>query len=575
MCGALNYHSFMRVLSAAEMRTCDRVTTERYGVPSVDLMRRASAAVADIVRMQFEEARRVTVLCGRGNNGGDGMMAARLLADGAVAVTVILLGSPAEIKGDAAIAWRELTEAETCTVHVVDSAEALRQHRDALNTDLVVDAVLGTGFKPPLKGLALSARDWLLSAGRGIPVLAVDVPSGWPADSTEATVSEAVFPADAVVTFTAPKLAHVFGQLTRRWDDPVVVATIGSPDEAILSELNIYWAGAAQSLVHVPRAADANKGKFGHVLVVGGSFGPAGGKAGAPTMTSLAALRIGAGLVTTAVPATALAVVSSHAPELMTSPLRANEAGEVSAENLAGDAVGSLTKGKTVLAIGPGLGQSDDCARFCIGLLEATEMPAVIDADGLNILSKYRDVLARLAKGGRTIVITPHPGEMARLAGISTGEVQRDRLGVARKFAQEHGVTVVLKGARTVVAHPNGRAGVNTTGNPGMAKGGSGDLLTGFVAGLLAQYKDEPERAVEAAVFLHGLAADLAVREFDEHTLLATDSLPHLSRAFRFRSRTENGYVWLQGLPRGTGHHDQGSIRGAKHRESRSREAAE
>jgi len=267
-------------------------------------------------------------------------------------------------------------------------------------------------------------------------------------------------------------------------------------------------------------------------------------------MASLAALRVGAGLVTAAVPEPALAVVSGHAPELMTWPLRANGAGQASPDNLDPERVAALTKGMTVLAIGPGLGQSDDTARFCIGLLEATEVPAVIDADGLNILAQQAGVLARLTQKGRTVVITPHPGEMARLAGISTADVQANRLEVARRFAREHGVTVVLKGARTLVAHCDGRVAVNTTGNPGMAKGGSGDLLTGMVAGLLAQHKDQPKTAVEAAVFLHGLAADFAVRASDEHTLLATDTLPYLSQAFRFRSRGENGYVWLQGLPR-------------------------
>jgi len=267
----------------------------------------------------------------------------------------------------------------------------------------------------------------------------------------------------------------------------------------------------------------------------------------------LAALRVGAGLVTAAVPAPALPVVSSHAPELMTWPLTANSAGQASVDNLEPDRLEALLKGMTVLAIGPGLGQSDDTAEFCIGLLEASDrpaVPAVIDADGLNILAKDTKVLARLTERGRAVVITPHPGEMARLAGISTAEVQADRLGVARTFARQHGVTVVLKGARTVVAHRDGRIAVNTTGNPGMAKGGSGDVLTGLVAGLLAQYKDQAQAAVEAAVFLHGLAADLAVRDRDVHTLLATDTLLYLSQAFRFRSRTRSGYVWLQGLPR-------------------------
>jgi len=189
-------------------------------------------------------------------------------------------------------------------------------------------------------------------------------------------------------------------------------------------------------------------------------------------------------------------------------------------------------------------------------------MPAVIDADALNILAKQPDVLMRLARNGRTVVLTPHPGEMARLAGMTTSEVQARRLEVARDFAQKHNVTIVLKGARTLIAHPTGRVAVNTTGNPGMAKGGSGDLLTGMVAGILAQYKEDPERAVEAAVFLHGLAADFAVREENEHTLLATDSLPHLSRAFRFHSRTGNGYVWLQGLPGGSSPHEQDFVHG-------------
>src|SRR4051794_26289395 len=261
----------MHVLSAAEMQACDRASTERFGVPSVELMRHASAAVADIARRQFPDARRVTALCGRGNNGGDGMMAARLLADAGSAVTVILLGSPGEIKGDAAIAWRELEASGSCTIHVVNSAEDLTQlNHVLLQADLILDAVVGTGFKPPLKSLALDALRWLRSSAKKTKILAVDLPSGWPADSTQGMVNDPVFPADAVVTFTAPKPAHVFGQLTRSWEQRVVVAPIGSPDEAIVSGMNIHWAGSAQSLLHTPRAADANKGKFGHVLVVGG-----------------------------------------------------------------------------------------------------------------------------------------------------------------------------------------------------------------------------------------------------------------------------------------------------------------
>ena len=543
----------MQVLSAAEMQACDRVTTERFGVPSIKLMRNASAAVASFARMHFPNARRITVLCGRGNNGGDGMMAARLLAEAGLDVTTLLLGHADRLAGDAAEAWRGLTNpmdgVEHGSVHVIASAEDLEKHKGALDTDLIVDAIVGTGFKPPLQGLALAALEW----GRNspAPILAIDLPSGWASDETAAKVSGPVFRADAVVTFTAPKAAHVFGQLTRRWDQPVVVAPIGSPDEAIVSELNISWAGSSLALAQTSRAADSNKGKFGHVLVVGGSFGTAGGKAGAPAMVSLAALRAGAGLVTAAVPAPALVAVSSIAPELMTWPLTAGAAGGILAENLAPEQVAAFTAGKTVLAIGPGLGQSAETAKFAVGLLAATKMPAVIDADALNILAAEPEVLAKVGKD-RTVVLTPHPGEMARLAGVSVAGVQANRLETARNFAQRFGVTLVLKGARTLIAHPDGRVAVNTSGNPAMAKGGSGDMLAGLIAGLLAQYPEDPGRAVEAAVYLHSLAADLAVGEGDEHTLLATDGLRYLARAFQFSGfhfgkSSPNNYVWLQG----------------------------
>jgi NAD(P)H-hydrate epimerase len=536
----------MDILSAAEMQACDRATTERFGIPSLDLMRAASAAVAAFAQTQFPRARRVTVLCGRGNNGGDGMMAARLLSDAGLDVTTLLLAAPSELAGDAAQAWLELASPPHALIHIVANAEDLARHNSALDADLIVDAIVGTGFKPPLKGLALAALEWLKPSRA--PVLSVDLPSGWAADETSAIIAGAVFPSDAVITFTAPKPAHVFGQLTRRWDQPVVVASIGSPEAAIVSLLSLHWAGSALSLTQAQRATSANKGIFGHVLVVGGALGSAGGRTGAPAMASLGALRSGAGLVTAAVPAPALPLVAAVAPELMTFPLAATEAGQIAAGNLAPEVLASLMAGKTVLAIGPGLGQSPDTIKFATGLLSATKLPAVIDADALNILAAHPELLAKLAKG-RTLVLTPHPGEMARLAGIPVAQVQANRLEVARSFAQRIGVTLVLKGARTLIAHPDGSVAVNTSGNPAMAKGGSGDLLTGLVAGLLSQYPADPARAVEAAVYLHGLAADLAVQEADQHTLLATDTLVHFFRAFRFHSSGQTGYVWLQGLP--------------------------
>jgi len=545
----------MQILSAVEMQTCDRATSERSGVPSLVLMRAAASAVAAFARAEFPSARRVTVLCGRGNNGGDGMMAARLLSLAGLEVSVILLGAPEALAGDAAVAWKELVEsAVRVQVHEAESGAELERYRGALGADLIIDAILGTGFKPPMKGIALDALAWLEQSQRGssqVPVLAIDLPSGWPADATGATADGPVFPADAVITFTAPKPAHVFGQLTRGWRDPVVVAPIGSPDALIVSTLGVEWTGSSLPLVQGPRAEAAQKGGFGHVLVAGGSFGAAGGKAGAPAMTALAALRAGAGLVTAAVPEPALTAVSSVAPELMTWPLKANSAGCITAENLTRGSLEALTTGKTVLAIGPGMGQAPATAEFLETLIEATKMPLVLDADALNLLAADRGMMSRvaeMAKAGRTVVLTPHPGEMARLVGISTAEVQANRLQTARYLAAQLGVTLVLKGARTLVAHPGGRVAVNTSGNPAMAKGGSGDTLTGLIAALMAQYPAEAGRAVEAAVYLHGLAADMAVRATDEHTLLATDCLRWLPRAFRFNPYRGNGYLWIKGL---------------------------
>jgi NAD(P)H-hydrate epimerase len=236
----------------------------------------------------------------------------------------------------------------------------------------------------------------------------------------------------------------------------------------------------------------------------------------------------------------------------MTWPLETDAEGLMLGSALTAEAQTKLLAGKTVLALGPGLGQSEETLKLIHELLSGTHVPVVIDADALNLLASHRGLLNELGKSareGRTVVMTPHPGEMARLTGLTVAEVQRRRLEVAREFAQRLGMTLVLKGARTLIAHPDGRVSVNTSGNPAMAKGGSGDMLTGLVAGLLAQYPSPAGLAVEAAVCLHGLAADLTVGEGDQHTLLATDSLQQFSRAFRFCFSGRNGYVWLQGLP--------------------------
>jgi hydroxyethylthiazole kinase-like uncharacterized protein yjeF len=546
----------MKILSAAEMQACDRVTTEQFDIPSIDLMRNASRAVAAFAKLQFPSAKRVTVLCGRGNNGGDGLMTARLLAEAGLEVTTILLGDPEGLKGDAAVAWAEWIAASTGSTRVVMTPDELSGHADALTADLIVDAILGTGFQPPMRGLPLAALDWFQSSLQSsksspkimAPILAIDLPSGRDADSTAATQPGPVFPADAVVTFTAPKQAHVFGQLTRSFSQPIVVAPIGSPEEAIVSSLNLYWTGASKAIADPERPPDSNKGMYGHVLVIGGSQG----KSGAPAMASLAALRTGAGLVTAAVAPSVLPLVAAIAPELMTHALVTTPSGEISPENLTAGNLKKLLHRITVLAIGPGLGTSPEATEFALGLLRQSTLPAVVDADALNALATKPELIPEIAKN-RTLVLTPHPGEMSRLAGLTTAEIQANRQEIARDFAVKNHVILVLKGWRTLVAHPDGVIAINTTGNPGMAKGGSGDLLTGMVAAMLAQHPGDPKRAVEAAVYLHGLAADITVHQpgigGNQHTLLATDALANLYQAFRFRPQAISGYGWLQGLP--------------------------
>jgi NAD(P)H-hydrate epimerase len=411
------------------------------------------------------------------------------------------------------------------------------------DSEFLIDALVGTGFKPPLRGLALRLQKMVEELAT--PAVAIDLPSGWDADSMEQRFPGS-FRADAVVTFTAPKLAHVFGHLTRNEKTggtfgPVVVSGIGSPIKAIESSTGLSWAGASKNLTEKARDVNSNKGKFGHVLVVGGSYG----KAGAPSMASLAALRAGAGLVTAAVPTGVLNTVARIAPELMTVPLAEGPAGAVSFKDLRGGKLDALLKRITVVALGPGLSTEGDAPAFARQMVEKTTMPIVVDADALNAFAGKTSLLDG---SDRVMVLTPHPGEMARLAGLTVKEVEADRLGLARRFAMEHHLTLVLKGWRTLVAHPDGRVAVNTSGNPAMAKGGSGDILTGIVAAMLAQFPDDVARAVEAAVYLHGLAGDFAAHAMDEHTVLATDTVTHLSDAFRYRVEDVDGLTWICGL---------------------------
>lgn len=537
----------MKILTAQEMEATDRRTAGEFGVSLETLMENAGSAVAAFCMQRYGAMSPVVVLCGKGNNGGDGLVAARALAQAGQTVRVVLLGGMTEVKGEAAVALKRLrTKVSNVIVDEAADDAGLKACATVIESaGLLIDAVLGTGFKPPLRGLAVSLRDMV--EGLETPMVAVDLPSGWDANSMEQT-AEGSFRADAVVTFTAPKVAHVFGHLTRNEKNggtfgPVVVAGIGSPESAVVSASGLRWAGMSKVLAESARDVNSNKGKFGHVLVVGGSYG----KAGAPAMASLACLRSGAGLVTAAVPKSIVDTVTRIAPELMMVPLAEGNKGAVSFKNLDGAKLDALMAKITVVAVGPGLSTEGDASAFARQVVEKTTVPVVVDADALNAFAGK----AHLLNGsGRVMVLTPHPGEMARLAGLTVKEVEADRVGLARRFATRHKLTLVLKGWRTLVAHPDGSIAVNTSGNPAMAKGGSGDILTGIVAALLAQFPGDVARSVETAVYLHGLAGDFAAHAMDEHTVLATDTVTHLSDSFRYRVTDDDGLTWICGLRR-------------------------
>ena len=470
----------MKILTPAEMREVDRLTIES-GIPGLILMENAGCRGVDFLLETFAPlaAQRVVVICGKGNNGGDGFVIARQLFTRKLCreLTVLELFPAEELAGDALTNRRML---DACGCPVVRELPF-----EANFATIVVDAILGTGSKGEPRGPAL---DGIRMIGERFPLakkVAVDVPSG-------------ALEADYTITFTAVKTYERTGQL--------VVAKIGTPDRFCDSN-PIYRLRltAPDDIRHLfaKRPSDSNKGMYGHVLVVGGSPG----KSGAPAMTGLGSYRSGAGLVTVAIPKDAPAPAR---PELMTEFLDDN--------------VFELMQKMTVLAVGPGFGTGPEAFRFVKSLYNA-EIPGVFDADALNVLA------GALPATNKVRVLTPHPGEMGRLTGKSTKEVQADRLGAAQGLARESGAAIVLKGDHTVIAFPDGETWINPTGSPALATGGTGDILTGMMAGLMAQHIKDWRRAVVAAVWLHGRCGELAGEHWGEQAAMATDLLDFLPQA--------------------------------------------
>jgi NAD(P)H-hydrate epimerase len=568
----------MKIVTAEEMRAIDRATTEKYGVPSLTLMENAGTAVAELAQKHFD-FQSVCAVCGRGNNGGDGFVAARKLHAAGKEVSVIVLAKSAkELRGDAAEMFKKLPMSALWVADEKDFSKP--EIEQALKSDLILDAILGTGFKPPLKGLGRVAVEVINQ--RDSSVLSVDIPSGAYSDSfLPAKAQGLMAKSDGVITFSAPKPVHVFGGVT---DGPIAVAQIGSPDDLIdgTSKLAIQVGDLRYlGLVYAPRPAEAHKGDFGHILVVGGSVG----KAGAAAMAGMAALRCGAGLVTVACPGSVQPTVASFAPEIMTEAFPETVAGTLALEAL--EHIEKLLPRKDVVVLGPGLSRNAETDQLIRQMLPklVPEAKIVLDADGLNAFAGHAEELHAHC----LLILTPHPGEMSRLTGIPASESQNERLKIARQVAKDHGAIVVLKGHRTVTASPSGEVWINMTGNPGMAKGGSGDVLSGIIATChtqmqggfmmrrsaemgnrikdLMRRRDEGDSAAEreleefsrnnifdmfalitaAAVCLHGCAGDMARDLYGEASMVATDVIECIGKAISLSQQaTREKFAYLQ-----------------------------
>jgi hydroxyethylthiazole kinase-like uncharacterized protein yjeF len=510
----------MRVLNTQQMREADRETIDEIGIPSVVLMENAGRQAVAAMEAAFDDlpSSKVGVLCGRGNNGGDGFVVARTLAQRGIQATVYLLGSVADVRGDARTNLEILGHVGLTVVEIAN-AQAWELHFSQISEcDLIVDAIVGTGFHGPLTGMLETVVADV--NGLGVPVVAIDLPTGVSADSHE--IEGEAIEASMTVTLAAPKIPLILPPADVYGGD-LVIADIGIP-AAVIDELDGPWLELLtrermRELVPA-RAADSHKGDFGRVLVIAGSVG----RTGAAHLSATGALRSGAGLVTIATPRSCVATVAAMAPEYMTEPLEETAAGAIDFT-----AVERVLDFKAdVIAIGPGLGRDPSTVAFIQAIVERSGVPLVLDADALNAFADDPDRL--MGRDGVDVIITPHPGEMARLLNVSIEQVQSDRIEHAREYAAAHRVHVVLKGHRTIIAGPEGRTFVNLTGNAGMATGGTGDLLTGMIAAWFAQLLDA-EAACKLAVYLHGTAGDLAEADEGELALLPSDIAAHLGDA--------------------------------------------
>jgi ADP-dependent NAD(P)H-hydrate dehydratase / NAD(P)H-hydrate epimerase len=500
----------MKAVTGETMQRLDRRTIEEFGIAGLTLMENAGRGCTEEIIARFGACPepRAVIFAGKGNNGGDGFVIARLLRERGWQVETFVLANAAEIKGDARTNLDLLTDPQP--VFCADQGD-LDCCASALGeATVVIDALLGTGLKSEVQGIFADAVIMINSAKR--PVVSVDIPSG--IDSATGRVLGCAVRADLTVTFALAKLGHILYP-GAEYCGRMKIVDIGIPAElAESAEGHEFLDAHAIRPMLRRRSWGTHKGNCGHCLIVAGSTG----KSGAAAMAANSAVRAGAGLVTLAAPSGINQILEMKTTEAMTLPLPDESSGY-----LGSAALGLITeslKGKTVVALGPGISVQPETARLIRELAATITLPMIIDADGLNAISEDTGLLLR--RKSAIVVLTPHPGEMGRLAGLSSSQVEQDRIGAAKAFAVKYRVFLVLKGARTIIAAPDGSVAVNGSGNPGMASGGMGDVLTGVLAAYIAQGYD-PFTACMLGVFIHGYAADLVAAEKGEIGITATD----------------------------------------------------
>ncbi len=502
----------MKVATAEQMQELDRKSIEVFKIPSIVLMENAGRGATEAILNAFPGTqKKIAVIAGKGNNGGDGFVIARHLLNRGISVKVFLLTDPKSLRGDAEINFNIFQHMRGEVIPIPSSKDYQKVKKSLEYFDLLIDGIFGTGLDAEVRGYYREVIDHLNTLQK--PIVAIDIPSGL--DANKGKPLGTSIRASLTVTFGLPKVGHL---ISPGFDyvGTLKVVDIGIPKRLVEEEkiqTHLLEVEGIRRWLSIPRQPNTHKGDYGHLLVIAGSVG----KTGAAAMACEAALRVGAGLVTLAIPKSLNAIMEVKLTEVMTEPLPETPRQTLSLR--AFNAILRLCENKRAVVIGPGLGTYKETQSLVIKLMKTLDLPIILDADGLTSIASQSKTLTAFRK---PLILTPHPGEMARMIGSTPKEIQEDRIGISRNFSQTHRLYLVLKGHRTLIATPQGEVFINPTGNPGLASGGTGDVLTGMIGGLICQGFDILP-SLQASVCLHGLAGDQVAQELGEKSLIATD----------------------------------------------------